>query len=202
MRDADRRIRRTRRALTAALIELASHRPYESITIQDITDQADVGYATFFRHYGSKDDLMLDIFQNIASDLETLAGRHSTTFFEQEGRLIFAHVQANESLYRCVLDSLVFQRKFKALFVEHTRQHITRHMSNIPAPAVPLEIAVNHMATAFISLIEWWLAHEKQPPVDQMAQIYDRLIIQATMFALLGGDTAARHDEAHGTEPS
>ena len=70
-------------------------------------------------------------------------------------------------------------------------QHITRHMSSIPTPAVPLDIAVNHMATAFISLIEWWLDHAMHPPVEQMAQIYDRLIIQATMFALLDGGAAA-----------
>lgn len=48
MQNDDRRIRRTRRALANALIELATNRPYKSITIRDITDKADIGYATFF----------------------------------------------------------------------------------------------------------------------------------------------------------
>ena len=47
----DRRVRRTRRALAEALVALASTRPYETITIRDITDRADIGSATVFRHY-------------------------------------------------------------------------------------------------------------------------------------------------------
>ena len=68
--EPDRRIRRTRRALTDALISLTSEHPYRSIQVRDITDRADVGYATFYRHYESKDDLMLAIFAEISVELE------------------------------------------------------------------------------------------------------------------------------------
>ena len=47
--DPDRRIRRSKRALAAALVELTAERPFNSITVRDITDRADVGYATFYR---------------------------------------------------------------------------------------------------------------------------------------------------------
>ncbi|NCF69861.1 MAG: TetR/AcrR family transcriptional regulator, partial [Chloroflexi bacterium] len=49
MATTDRRIRRTRRLLEAALLDLVDEQPYPSITIRDITDRADIGYATFFR---------------------------------------------------------------------------------------------------------------------------------------------------------
>ncbi len=187
----DRRIRRTRRALTAALIELASQRPYETITIRDITDQADIGYATFFRHYESKDDLMLDIFSNIARELEAMGGQHSREYFEQEGALIFAHVQTNETLYRGILESLVFRRKLIKLFADHTARHIAMHQPSFANPAVPLDIAVSHMASSFVGLIEWWLEHKLRMPIEQIAQIYNRLIIQGTMYAVLSANPAA-----------
>ena len=47
--------------------------------------------------------------------------------------------------------------------------------------------AVAHMVTSLLGLIEWWLARGLEPDVDQMAEIYDRLIIQATWQALLNG---------------
>ena len=187
MPDDDRRVRRTRRALAAALVELASVRPYESITIRDITDRADIGYATFFRHYSGKDELMLEVFQDVARGLEAMAGAHGSDFFQTEGRLIFTHVKENQPLYRSILDSHVFARKLRKLLSEHIRRQIVRHGRPRAKEAVLQEIAVNHMATALVSLIEWWLGHGLEPSIDQMGQIYDRLIIQATWQTLLPG---------------
>src|SRR5205809_797707 len=47
----DRRVRRTQQLLAEALIALTLEKGYEAVTIRDITKRADVGYATFFRHY-------------------------------------------------------------------------------------------------------------------------------------------------------
>ena len=50
----DRRVTRTRKLLTEALISLSLEKGYEAVTIRDITDRAGVGYATFFRHIRRK----------------------------------------------------------------------------------------------------------------------------------------------------
>ena len=183
----DRRVRRTRRALAEALVALTSTQPYETIHIRDITERADVGYATFFRHYASKDDLMLDVFEDIVRDLEALAGAHGTPFFQSEGRVIFEHVRAQPALYRSVLDSLVFTRKLKTVLAEHVRRQMARHRPPPTRDKMLRDIAVNHMLTALVGLLEWWLAHACQPPAEKMAEIYERLIVQATWMALLNG---------------
>jgi len=188
----DRRVRRTRRALAEALIALASRRPYETITIRDIAEQADIGYATFFRHYASKDELMLDVFQEIVRDLESMAGQRGGQYFQAEGQLIFAHVHAHQALYRSILDSLVFTRKLKAILTEHIRGQLSQHRPPGPADDTLAEIAVNHMVTSLVGLIDWWLAHGLRPEVDEMARIYDRLIIGATWQALLEARPPAR----------
>lgn len=56
---ADRRVRRTRRALHQALIGLMLERGYARITVQDILDRADVGRSTFYAHFRNKDDLLV-----------------------------------------------------------------------------------------------------------------------------------------------
>ena len=61
MEHVDRRVRRTKKSLAEALIDLALEKAYDEITIQEITDRADIGYRTFFRHYSDKDELLEDV---------------------------------------------------------------------------------------------------------------------------------------------
>ncbi|MFN8375405.1 MAG: helix-turn-helix domain-containing protein [Anaerolineae bacterium] len=59
MKREDRRVDRTRALLQQALMELIREKGYDAVTIQDITDRANVGRATFYLHYPSKDALFL-----------------------------------------------------------------------------------------------------------------------------------------------
>jgi AcrR family transcriptional regulator len=186
--DTDRRVRRTRRALAAALISLTSERPYHSIQVRDITDQADVGYATFYRHYESKDDLMLAVFAEASAELETSAAETGGGYFEQEGRLLFEHVQKYEGLYRSILQSRNFVDKLKKLLARRIEGHLQRHARELNDLAFPIELAANHMVAGLMGLIEWWLEKDMPLPVEEMARIYERLIIQATWYALPAGN--------------
>ncbi len=54
----DRRVRRTRESLHKALISLALEKNYDSITVQEVLDRADVGRSTFYTHFQSMDELL------------------------------------------------------------------------------------------------------------------------------------------------
>ena len=54
----DRRVLRSRRQLSAALLELMHEKSFDDITIKDITDRADMNRATFYLHYGTKEELL------------------------------------------------------------------------------------------------------------------------------------------------
>jgi AcrR family transcriptional regulator len=186
--EPDRRVRRTRRALVDALIRLTSKRPYHSIQVRDITDQADIGYATFYRHYDSKDDLMLAVFAEATSELEASASEPGGEYFEQEGQLIFEHVRKYEGLYRSILQSQNFVGQLKHLLAQRVEEHIQRHTQDLDEVAFPVEVAANHMVAGLIGLIEWWLEEDMAPSVEEMARIYARLIVQATWYALIAGN--------------
>jgi len=59
----DRRIIRTQKLLGEALITEALEKGYKNITIQDVTQRADVGYRTYFRHYKGLDELLISVAQ-------------------------------------------------------------------------------------------------------------------------------------------
>src|SRR5215216_3293549 len=78
----DRRTRRTRRALQDALLSLAEEEDFESITVQEITDRADINRATFYQHYRDKDALIssaLDtLFEEVTAEDRAFTDQHMT----------------------------------------------------------------------------------------------------------------------------
>lgn len=72
----DRKKAQTRDALREAALRLALERGYESLTVEAITEAADVSVRTFFNHFGSKDDALLGTDPQRALELaELLASR-------------------------------------------------------------------------------------------------------------------------------
>lgn len=191
-RKIDRRARRSQQLLGDALLTLILKKGYEAITIKDITEQADVAYVTFFRHYASIDDLLQ---RRLADELTELRERIETAARETQagqgdtlaGQMIFEHARDHRALFQVLLGS---QGALPA------RQHVQATIASIfrdscrplrESHLVPAEVAANHMAAALLALIEWWLAHEMPYPPDHMARIYDRLVIAATINGVLAG---------------
>src|ERR1700689_2620367 len=67
--DADRRVRRTERALREAFVALVNERGYDKISVEDITERADVARATFYAHYAGKDELLTSVFSELVNDV-------------------------------------------------------------------------------------------------------------------------------------
>ena len=52
----DLRVQKTRLALTNALLQLMSQKRYEDITVNELCEQAMVRRATFYKHFGDKEE--------------------------------------------------------------------------------------------------------------------------------------------------
>jgi AcrR family transcriptional regulator len=99
----DRRVRRTREALHAALMALIIEKGFDAITVQDIIDEADVGRTTFYEHFTGKEALLRFGFERLR---EELAHHHKAG--ETEQRLSFLepllqHAKAHAGLYAALL---------------------------------------------------------------------------------------------------
>ena len=65
----DRRVRRTQRALREAFIGLVLEHGYDAVTVEDITERADVARATFYAHFDDKEQLLTTLFGEITTEL-------------------------------------------------------------------------------------------------------------------------------------
>ena len=101
MEQIDRRVRRTKKSLGDALIALALEKEYDEITIQEITDQADIGYRTFFRHYSDKDELLKDVLSSVSAEMRDLMSHQPLEFFINHN-VQASDLQGGAYLYRHV----------------------------------------------------------------------------------------------------
>lgn len=190
MEKEDRRVKRTRQLLRDALFSLVMEKDYSTITIKEITQRADVAYITFYRHYSRMDELLLEgLGEGLAEMQQHIeqaaqeAQNHPQGI--TEGRLIFEHVREKSALYTILLRSEGTQQIRKGV-----RDRIAALFQTTCRPLqdkrsiVPGDVAANHIATAILSLIEWWLEQGMRYPVERMAQIYYRLILSATLGAV------------------
>lgn len=172
----DERVRRTRRRLTEALIELSADRPLESITVRELTGRAGVGYATFFRHYGSVEALLRgsvdDMHAEMMALLPTLTGEATA----RSCAIVFEHAAQHPGMYRLLLKadrSLGLTTKI----MEVSAMSLLEIFEPLPDAPVPANVAADHYIVSFLHLIEWWLDHDRPYPPDRMGQIYEQLIL-------------------------
>lgn len=143
----DRRIRRTRAALTDAFLELVVERPYDDIAVGHIIERAGVGRSTFYQHYANKEDILR---QSLAPGFEALS---ECLWPERDPARLLFWVEAfwtNRRIARILLAGPV-----RPFIVRTLAQQIE---PRLPDLTIPGAIAAAQVAEAQLGLIYAWVA--------------------------------------------
>lgn len=177
----DRRVKRTQNLLAKALIALTLEKGYDAITIRDITQRADVGYATFFRHYHDKDELLQDVLEVVLDELMHVFFASSYQGDPAvDGLLLFRYVQQHSEVIRVLLSSRGSSSLIQRI-IEAVTQDVLSRQALLEGGIVPTEIAAHHLITSSITLVQWWLEHDMPYTPERMGEIYHELIIRPTI---------------------
>jgi len=181
----DRRVKRTQRLLARALIALTLEKGYEAVTIRDITERADVGYATFFRHYRDKDALLREVSEVVLAELTAHFPGSPDADAVTVGTTLFRYVQEHQNIIRVLL-SIHGPHSPLQHIVALTTQELLQMYAPKEDSIVPIEVAINHLIQSSIALIRWWLEHDLPYPPEHMGHIYDQLIDRPTRALAFG----------------
>jgi len=169
---------RSSQALREALLELLDRRPFDQITVREICGQAGVHYATFFRHYVSKEALLDAIAAHEIEHLNrlTVAIRAATDF--REGfRALCAYVEDHRSLWSILLNG----GAGPAMKEEWLRQAKMVAATQPPSNSwLPAELGVVCASTVIAESLAWWVGQPADAySVEEFATILFRLVTNA-----------------------
>ncbi|MFO8036847.1 MAG: TetR/AcrR family transcriptional regulator [Anaerolineales bacterium] len=187
----DRRIRRTQKLLGEALIELVLEKGYKNTTIQDVTDRADIGYRTYFRHFNGLDELLVKVAQDRLDEFYEILDlplpgeliENPVDFFHRIGGTLFRQIQDNEETFRFLLldDNSRFVLE---PVMTRAREKAETLLRELPQENIPASVAANHIITSAFSLMRWWLENDMRRSPEKMGQIFTDLIVKPTWLVM------------------
>ena len=195
----DRRIQRTRQSLRTALLALIKEKGYDAISIEDITERANVGRATFYLHYKDKEDLLLEEFSEMANEKVQVLSKipFSAWLQSQEdiaragGKkpappllIVFEHIYDNSELYYILLKSEKSSRiveRIRKISTEAIVKFMETKAETESLPLhfnVPLEFFAAFFSGALLSTIDWWLEENMRHSPREMTHLFQSLFFK------------------------
>lgn len=182
----DRRIAKTRKALQQALADLLRDKPLEKIDVQEITELANTARVTFYRHYGTKEELLLDMIEQIYKSMEA-----QVTDISIEQIFDFRLPPPSLMLFQFLAQDRAFYKKLftgtvSGLVQQRLRQYIvhqiTTRFSQSPRHAnLPLFLISNYVASATIGNLMWWLADDLPYTPEHISNLTHRISVMGVM---------------------
>ncbi len=197
-RKEDRRKERTRQLLRDALLELIPEKGYEAITLQDITDRANVARPTFYLHFSDKQDLLFSSLREIYDDLAERQHMYCEPLdlliqsLDGVGDSDFQHVADHADFYRVMLTDKG-SMAFVLMVLEYLSTVMGSELVNKLADEnhdarIPADFISSFLAGAEIGIVNWWL---KSNNMRYLPQQVSRMM---NHLSLLGMNWALRLD--------
>ena len=157
----DRRQRKTREAIFSAFTELLSEKSLSQITVGEIIERADVGRATFYAHFETKDFLLRELCAELFCHVFDASGEgeceHRHIFHcDRQGEVflhLFEHLKKNDNH---ILDLLASEGN--DLFLRYFKDELYALIENRNDTPIglPKDFWVNHVASSFVEAVRWW----------------------------------------------
>jgi AcrR family transcriptional regulator len=174
----DARRVRSRKALNRALLSLLEEKGFDQLTIREITARARTGYATFFRHYPTKEALLNDV----ASDQIAELLRLSVTILRdadsyQSTLALCRYVDEHRPLWSALMTGGA-AGIVREEFISQAHGLLPVHGR---ATWLPADLGVRIGTGSSFDTLAWWLAQPEPLAVEQVSRILHRLVIAPLM---------------------
>lgn len=187
----DRRVRRSRRALRTALVDLVLEKGFRAITVDEIVERADVARATFYAHYRDKDDLLVDIVRDLTEERErplpAIEQAHEKGFTGLPVRYIFEHAERERAAYQVILrgegDGRAL-REFFALTSRRAEQLFRDRGERLGVtPRVPFDVIARAWTGELVAVLAWWVENDTGYSVTEVTRYLRDLSVHGRAWA-------------------
>lgn len=198
MNRGERSANKTKSAIKRSLKELIREKNYPTITVSEITERGDVGRSTFYNHYTSKADVMVDIhkdtFEYLLSSLTTAESwlspeppQELVSFFEtskREGRNPFS------LSYKLGSDLDFLIGTINAQLTKTVEAKLLDAFADGDG-SIPVSVLAESVSSLYSGLIMAWFTQFQSSDIRQFATYIHRMS-GALIYEAFGGPQALR----------
>ena len=182
----DRRQRKTREAIFNAFTELLSQKEFSQITVGEIIEAADVGRATFYSHFETKDFLLKELCEELFChifDAEESGHSEHRHIFDCDGSdeafvHLFKHLKRNDNNVLTLFSTQnneLFLKYFRTKLEELINHHISLFVS-LKQSSLPNDFWKNHIISTLIETIRWWANNGTEQSPEVIADYFFKVL--------------------------
>lgn len=180
----DLRVQKTRLALTTALYDLLCEKSLNDITVTELCERAVVRKATFYKHFGDKNELltyMIQQLQDIAMEENTLGYDENVpqSYYIGVFRYFMDFLESNEKFVISVLQGNA-SSGVQDILSEQIQLDIKSHLKKESYPAISDSNAMLAAiyAGAIVSCGKWWILSENRPEKESVVKTFSEFIMK------------------------
>ena len=160
----DPRVIKTRNSLRKALVYLMRREKLEDISVQKITETANITRGTFYLHYKDKQDFIQSAIQEIIDDFFNQVMIDSNFSKERTVKVFslrkaFQYIENNADIFDVLLNNeknnFFYEQLYNRLANEMT--HFNEQVNKNQQLKVPLNLQISFVDSAFLGLVSRWL---------------------------------------------
>jgi AcrR family transcriptional regulator len=183
----DRRIQKTKDAIVKAFIELMSEKNFDQITINEISERANVNRGTVYLHYADKYGLLDQCIEDHLDRLfQSCLPDGGADHFTAKVSILraFEYLEQNAFFYSTMLKNkgnLSFRNRLLSMIAQTLQEGIDKagyHQD------IKKDVLVQFLASAAVGVIEWWLTHSMPYPAKEMVEqfwlLLERMQVETT----------------------
>lgn len=178
----DRRQRKTRQAVFSAFTELLSKKKCSDITVGEIIEKADIGRATFYSHFETKDYLLKEmcreLFCHLFDNLDGNKKGHNHIFECDSKEDVFlhllCHLESNDNNISTLL--LCENNELFLLYFKNELKKLVFSREDIKKAAnqkdLPEDYFANHVISCFVETVKWWFLSANKESAEKIYRYF------------------------------
>lgn len=180
-REQDRRVRRTRKRLQAALAALLREKDLKDITVRELTELADVNRGTFYTHYKDlydmREQMERELFQQLTEVLSAYGVENTQGSLRPILTAVFRFILENRELFATILggeEPLFFSRLQRLIYDMYLREWNGFYdLGSVSGTNYYLEFVV----AGVVGLVRAWAQGGMAESAEDMAALAEQMIV-------------------------
>ncbi|SIS70957.1 TetR/AcrR family transcriptional regulator [Alicyclobacillus vulcanalis] len=188
----DRRVQKSRQAIRDAFVELMKEKDFDHITVQDISERANVSRKTFYLHFLDKYDLLDRIMEEAIREMDEFGQCVCDLDWVPATEHCFQYLADRYDFFGIMLTQAgapYFRRRYVESCMASFTREIRRVVGRDPLPEE--DAILQFVVNAYVGTVEWWLQQGMPYSPSVMADrvgrmleaVYDKLPALSTNVA-------------------